>query len=110
MASDSEKLVKYLKNKYSNKIIVSEGLIAHVIYQKDGYLRAIIDNELLSKTDELITTGGSTFGFISVIRRQRMGYYINGQNTMKKCEKMTLTYPGERITKVDGKFVRYSVF
>ena len=94
LASDSEKLVKISRNKYSNKIIVSEGLIAHVIKKKTAIWEPF-------KTTSWLTTCESTFW---------LDHHINGHHNMKKCEKITLMCAGERITKVLGKIVRYSVF
>ncbi len=91
VSSDSEQTNQYLKQKYPEKIIFGEGLVGHIAEQNKGYSRAIIDVELLSKTDILITTGGSTFGFVSSIKSNRMNYVVNSG---KKCHLMSMRKPG----------------
>jgi hypothetical protein len=61
MTSDSEIVIEKAIQFYGNKVIIGRGKIAHVENNK-GYERAILDIELLSLCDELILTGGSTFG------------------------------------------------
>jgi hypothetical protein len=60
-------------------------------------VKAMLDIELLSLCDEMVLTGGSTFGFLSAIKALRLPYYVNGTNwcgerckRMTGCEKMTL--------------------
>ena len=58
-----------------------------------GYEKAIIDVELLSRCDELIITGGSTFGFIAGMKSLKMPYYVNGfDNDMKSCRRNSLGF------------------
>ena len=57
LSSDSDHIIESLNKSYPDKIIFGEGMIAHVVSNKKGYFRTIIDNELLSKTNELIITG-----------------------------------------------------
>ncbi len=69
----------------------------------EATIKAVLDIELLSLCDEIIQTSGSTFGFISVIKAQKMPYYVNGTKgcgkrcaNMTGCEKMTLGRPHVR--------------
>ncbi len=66
ITTDSENLLKKLiKSDYRKKLIYvneSIGHISHVEYDSRAYFRTIIDNELLSRCDKIIITGGSTFG------------------------------------------------
>jgi hypothetical protein len=64
ITSDSKSIIdKLISNHKMNKIIVvANGTIGHVELDKNAYQRALIDNELLSKCNEIIITGGSTFG------------------------------------------------
>ena len=57
LSSDSDQVIESLAKSYPNKTIFGEGMIAHVVSNKKGYFRTIIDNELLSMTNELIITG-----------------------------------------------------
>ena len=44
----------------------------HISDDPNGYYRTFLDVELLSKVnDELIITGGSTFGFVAAIKTQK---------------------------------------
>ena len=61
VTSDSTNVIENLVQKYGNKVITGRGRIDHV-EKNSGYERAILDIELLSWCDELILTGGSTFG------------------------------------------------
>lgn len=91
VSSDDDNLNKKLKVLFPNKVIFGPGLVSHIIHNKNGFPRAIIDIELLSRTDILITTGGSTFGFIASIKSQRFNYVINSG---EMCEKITMSKPG----------------
>ena len=62
ISSDLESIADILREKYPNKIVTGDGVIGHISKNKDSYQRAILDHELLSRCDELIITGGSTFG------------------------------------------------
>ena len=62
ISSDLESIADILREKYPNKIVTGNGVIGHILRNKDSYQRAILDHELLSRCDELIITGGSTFG------------------------------------------------
>ena len=55
--SDSQELIEELVKKYSkSKLIVADigGQIGHVKHNTNAYARAIVDNELLSKCDQVI--------------------------------------------------------
>ncbi len=81
IASDSEKYLKKLTNLYPDKILTASGPISH-IQNPDGYQRAIIDVELLSKCDEILMTGGSTFAFMGAMKSLRLPYNIDGQQVL----------------------------
>ena len=61
------------------------------IYGKYGV--TILDNELMRRSDFLILTGGSTFGFIAAIRKKELPFYVNGKKNQKECIKMKLSEP-----------------
>ncbi len=94
ISSDSNQLIKDLLKNYEQKIILGEGLIAHIASDKHGYDRAILDIELLSKTNELIITGGSTFGFIATMKQLRLSYFVNGKGSMNQCRRMLFSDTG----------------
>ena len=55
--------------------------------------RAILDVKLLSLCNELIVTGGSTFGWVASMKSLKLPMYINGQNRMNKCLRASLSDP-----------------
>jgi hypothetical protein len=92
ISSDSENFIKHMQEKYPEKVIATNGTIENIAYNKlDGYNRTILDSELLSLCNRIIITGGSTFGFVSAMKSQRLPYYINGQSSMKVCKLMKLS-------------------
>jgi len=52
----------------------------------DGFRRAVLDIELLSKCDEVIVTSGSTFGWLAAMKTLKMPYYVSGKSDkIMKC-------------------------
>ena len=82
-----------LKQNYTDKIVTGSGKMGHISSDKNAYKRAILDVELLAKCDELIITGGSTYGFVSAMKSLKLPYYINGGMNMTKCERTGLSQP-----------------
>ena len=91
VASDSDTQLKRLLDEYPAKVVSTKGKLAHVGFNADAYRRAIIDTELLGRCDELIITGGSTFGWIAAMKTLRLPYYINGLSKMRECERVELS-------------------
>ena len=79
--SDDENLIKNLKQKYNDKIIIAKGTIGHVETNSNSYERAILDNELLSKCNDIILTRYSTFGFVASMKFH--SYYSNNKDKNK---------------------------
>ena len=94
VTSDNEEMLHQLNKTYPDKVIISEGALGHVFYDLRFYPRTILDLELLSKCDELVLTGGSTYGFLAAMKSFKMPYYINGgDGNMNKCVRMSLGSP-----------------
>lgn len=96
VASDSQKLIDRLKATYPNKVVAGEGVVAHVAENATGFRRTVVDIEMLSRSEELIITGGSTFGFVAGLKLKngKMPYYINGrENKYEKCKRVELARP-----------------
>jgi hypothetical protein len=97
------KISQLLPNK---TMFATSDTTAHGTWYNQKYENAVkimLDIELLSLCDEIIQTSGSTFGFLSAIKAQKLPYYVNGTNQcgdrckdMKGCEKMTLARPPRR--------------
>ena len=86
MTSDDEDILKSVLAEHGSKVIVANETIRHVERDVNAYPRTIIDIELLSRCDQLIMTGGSTFGFIAAMKSQRTPYYVNGRANMSACQ------------------------
>ena len=93
MTSDNEHILKKLVVNYKNKVIVTTETMGHVEYKKSSYPRAIIDVELLSRCNELIITGGSTYGFVAAMKSLKQAYYVNGKSNMLTCRLHELSSP-----------------
>ena len=91
IASDSETNIKNILTKYPGKAFTTEGNLSHVAYNSNGYQRTILDVELLSRCNETIITGGSTFGWISAMKQFKLPLYINGFSTMQTCVRAELS-------------------
>lgn len=80
VASERSWIIDSLKERFKEKIIEGKGQMGHTIGDSSLYYRAILDNELLARSNEIIITGGSTFGFIASIKNAKMPFYIEGKN------------------------------
>lgn len=94
ISSDSEKFISKLRKLHKDKIISTNGTIKNIQGDLlDGYIRTILDSELLSLCDRIIMTGGSTFGFLASMKSLRLPYYINGRSSIKQCKLIRLSKP-----------------
>jgi hypothetical protein len=63
ISSDDEDNIEKMRKMFPDKVITAQGQIAHTGRNLAGFDRALADIELLAQTDEIIITGGSTFGY-----------------------------------------------
>lgn len=98
ISSDKKWAFNKLKSKLGDKLLESEkGVIGHVQVNSDSYYRTLLDNELLARSNEIIITGGSTFGFVASIRKAQLPFYINGKSKDQgACSRMSLSKPSQR--------------
>ena len=93
VSSDSSSVIDRAIQTYGrNKVISGTGRIAHIEWTSGGYERAILDNELLSRCDDIITTGGSTFGFVAAMKSRRFPkvLYLRGKHLPdEECQTFT---------------------
>ena len=75
--SDNMNIVEKVSVLYPNKVIRTNGTVSHVLHDPNSYSKAILDNELLSKCDELILSSGSSFGFTAALRKQSLPLYVD---------------------------------
>lgn len=97
VCSDSEKFINDMTKKYPNKVIhLTDGVIKHVANDANGYERALLDIEILSRTDEMILTGGSSFGFVAALKAQKRPWVVEGLRAAKECELFQFYAPARR--------------
>lgn len=94
ISTDDEETLKMLKNLYPNKVIHADGLIAHVAENTNSYFRTLLDIELLSRCDDLIISGGSTFGFLAAIKRGEYPLFLDGKQGKNECQRFSFSNPG----------------
>ena len=92
IATDSDKIRRIMFSHYGNKSFTSNGTLDHSNGgSREGFRRTVLDVELLSRCNEIIVTGGSTFGWMAAMKMLKMPYYINGiRETMVKCSRADL--------------------
>ena len=92
ISSDSPIILERLLNQYGqDKIIIANGTVGRIDLDSNSYERTILDNELLSKCNQLIVTSAkSSFGFIAAMRMQKMPYIID-KTTINGCSRMNLS-------------------
>ena len=94
LSSDNGENLKKISDLYPNKAFHAEESlkITHVDRDSNGYLRALLDIELLSRTNELIITGGSTFGFMAVLRNgKNFPLFVNGKRNETTCTRLSFS-------------------
>ena len=95
ISSDTQYFVDEIFSVYGNRSFTANGTISHIIDNPNGYEKAIVDMELLSRCDEIIITGGSTFGFVAAMKSGKLPYFVNGRDSnMTSCLRHSLAYPG----------------
>ena len=52
---------------------------------------------MLSRCNEMIVTGGSSFGFIAAMRAKRLPYHFDYKENMTECKRATLSHPPSRL-------------
>ena len=96
LTGDANDKVEKVMKQYPNRFIMGEGKIAHTSFSGiSSYERAVFDNELLARSNEILFTGGSTFGFTAAFRQNKMPYCVEGRskeiiNEQEPCKRMTL--------------------
>lgn len=90
ITSDKQSYIDYIVKKHPDKSFATKGKLEHASEHSNGYLRAVLDNELLSKCDEIIITAGSTFGFVSAMKMLKLPFYIIGKAEPKICSRASL--------------------
>ena len=94
IASDSQEEINGILKMYPNRTFTTnEYTLGHIVHNQQSIYRAILDVELLSICNELIVTGGSTFGWVAAMKSLKLPMYINGQNRMDKCLRSSLSDP-----------------
>jgi len=94
IASDSQVEINEILKIYPNKTFTTnQYALGHIVSSRNAFHRTILDVELLSLCNELIVTGGSTFGWVAAMKSLKLPLYINGQNRSEKCLRSSLSEP-----------------
>ncbi len=91
-AKSVESLVNQFRSFYEDKLIAN---VNQTVQVDDYETLRLIEIDLLSKCDQMIVTGGSTFAYIAVFKSGRFPFVVNGGRNMTKCFKANLTNPGK---------------
>jgi hypothetical protein len=92
LTTDYFEYLKLIEDEYSNKLIHTVNFAKeNQIDSKYGV--TILDNELMSMSDYLIISGGSTYGFVAAMRQNELPFYVNGRRNTEKCLKMKFSQP-----------------
>lgn len=98
IASDSQIELNKILKKYPNRAFALDNNFGRLEHSNSNR-RSLIEVELLSKCNELILTGGSTFGWVAAMKMLKMPFYVNGYEggeTMKTCVRAKLSEPPKR--------------
>jgi hypothetical protein len=93
VTSDNETNLLKVSMNYSSRVFTSNGTIGHFAKGSQGHLRTLLDVELLSMCDEVIITGGSTYGFLSSLRSGKYPLFVNGRVKSSNCERFSFSNP-----------------
>lgn len=111
VSTDDDQSIRGILDEHRDKILMADGKIGHVAERDDAYERALVDIELLSRCDQLILTGGSTFGFIASMKSQTIPFYVEGKSEMTNCEYFRFYAPSRyRVESKSSSYKSYAVF
>ncbi|RNA13026.1 hypothetical protein BpHYR1_031704 [Brachionus plicatilis] len=96
LTGDDNHRIDALYVQYPDRFIMGQGKIAHSSFSSIGsYERTILDNELLARSNEILFTGGSTYGFVAALRQNKLPYCVEGRSNKpfdenQPCKRMSL--------------------
>jgi len=94
IASDSQGEIDEIVKNYPNKTFTTnEYALGHIVDNKQGFYRAMLDVELLSLCNEIIVTGASTFGWVAAMKSLKLPLFINGHGRSEQCLRSTFSDP-----------------
>ena len=94
IASDSQNEINNLLKINPNKTFTTNQYsLGHIVENQQSFYRAMLDVELLSLCNEIIVTGGSTFGWVAAMKSLKLPLFLNGKNSMDKCLRSKLSEP-----------------
>ena len=93
IATDNEEIKLRAKFIHGDRIIMVPMAPLHTDIRdsEESYLVAMADNELLSRCDAIVVTGGSTFGYIASLKSLNLPYYVNGFVNQSACLPMNFS-------------------
>ena len=79
IATDSDKIRSTIFGSYGEKSFTTNGTVGHSGWgSTEQFKKAVLDIELLSRCDEIIVTGASTFGWTAAMKSLKLPYYLTG--------------------------------
>jgi hypothetical protein len=94
IASDSQGEIDGIIKNYPNKTFTTnEYALGHIVDNKQGFYRAMLDVELLSLCNEMVVTGASTFGWVAAMKSLTLPLFINGHGRSEHCLRSTFSDP-----------------
>lgn len=97
ISSDENDVLREFERDYQDKIASAYGKLEHIQNDPDAYHRTLLDIEMLTRCDQLILTGGSTFGFVASLYNQKKPYFVEGKRGLQgKCGVLRLSLPARR--------------
>lgn len=97
VVTDKPEFIDRFADKFGDNTVISTADYGHFgfsTWDPDAYQRVVLDLEVLARCDEMILTGGSTFGFMAAIKKQYSPYIVEGLRNSQKCDKFTFHHPG----------------
>lgn len=97
ISSDEQDFLREFDRKYQDKIASGYGTLAHIQEDLNAYHRTLLDIEMLARCDQVILTGGSTFGFVASMITQTKPYFVEGKRGLAgTCGVFRLSSPARR--------------
>ena len=90
IATDSDKIRSAIFGSYGEKSFTTNGTVGHSGGgSTEQFKKTVLDIELLSRCDEIIVTGASTFGWTAAMKSLKLPFYLTGV-TMERCQRADL--------------------
>ena len=97
VTSDSQDIMDQIDKKFPGKLIRVNGTVGHMHSNDKAIAKTLLDNELLSMSQEIIMTGASSYGFLAAMKSARLPLFVRGAPNQTQCQRATLYRPPTRL-------------